>query len=40
MVIPGSDLASRWLSRGGERRLAELSFGPQANALEAELEWD
>ena len=32
-----ADTASRWLSRGGERRLAEPSFGRQANAVETEL---
>jgi REP-associated tyrosine transposase len=32
-----ADTASRWLSRGGERRLAEPSFGRQVDAVEAEL---
>ena len=35
-----ADTASRWLSRGGERRLAEPSFGRQADAVEAELRRD
>jgi REP element-mobilizing transposase RayT len=32
-----ADTASRWLRRGGERRLAERSFERQADAVEAEL---
>jgi hypothetical protein len=32
-----ADTASRWLSRGGERRLAEHSFGRQEDAIEAAL---
>jgi hypothetical protein len=40
VVIPGADSASRWLSRGVERRLAEPSFGRQAAAVEAELRRD
>ena len=35
-----ADTASRWLSRGGERCLAELSFQRQATAVEAKLRRD
>ncbi|OYV72790.1 MAG: hypothetical protein B7Z74_04985 [Deltaproteobacteria bacterium 21-66-5] len=35
-----ADTASRWLSRGGARRLAEPSFGRQVDAIEAELRRD